>query len=359
MKKHQKHIDWDSLLWNENIEWSRDDFKFLRENSNCQINTIFRNSKFSRNTELVRTNLNQLAEYDIGEYSGIDIKWDEDMIKFAEDKINLNSLSSTIEVSTQYINKSKSKINFDRLSSNTRINWTEEFIETNKSLLNWRNLSTNYSLPWSRSLIEKFQAYWDWEFLSQNSKIDWTLDLLERYDQKLDWYKISHNPHVKFSIDYIKKNKSKINFNGLSRNTKIEWSNKFIEEHEKELLFGNYGLSWNTSLPWSISFINRYINKWSWSGISSNKGIKWDESTLNTFTDQLIWGKDIELNNIDEGHRRNGFNLSNNPSLPWTIELLNLYIEKWGSLYSNYGLFSKVIEDKMNEEEIIQIITNA
>lgn len=361
LKKNQNFIDWDWITWNEHLEWSLEEFEFLREKvkSKYPLKLILRNCKISSNQEIILKYFDHLNPKDLKEYGEIggSITWDENLLSILKGKIELNSISSILKVSTDFLEKEKGNINWKSLSSNEQIQWTDKFIEKNKKLFDWPSLSFRSNLPWSDELIDKFKDSWDWNVLSQNHAINWTKTLIEKHENRLNCNRLSYNSNVNFTIEFVEKNIDKIDFGGLSRNKKINWSKEFIDKYEDRFIFGNYGLSWNFVLPWNEELIERYKNKWSWSGISANRGITWNLGLLDSFYDNLIWGKDnLDGDSADEGHRRNGFCLSNNPSLPWSINLIKKYENRWDSLASNRGVWEKVLEPIMTEMRIQEII---
>jgi len=264
LKENQEYIDFDWIIWNESLDWSIEEFEFVRDKVKFPLKTILRNSKITLNDKILLKYFDELSPGSFDYHSGITIKWDENALSTFSEKIDIVRLSPMLEVSTDYLEKEKGKIDWESLSYNGYIQWTEEFIERNKGLLNWEELSHNSSLPWSEELIDKFEKYWNWDSLSQNQKINWTEELINKYDKKLNWDVLSYNSNANLSIQLVEKNIDKIDFSGLSRNNKIEWSKELISKYEDKLNFGNYGLSWNFNLPWDKDFINQYKDKWSW-----------------------------------------------------------------------------------------------
>lgn len=343
------------------MDWTIEHLELIEEKFKWQFrrNEILRNHKIASNQEIVFHYFDKFNQKLIHEARSI--VWNEDLINKLLHQIDLMKLSGNIHVSSKFINQNRERLNWDALSSNTKIDWDSQFIRQNKEIINWKNLSLNNGINWEEELIDEFQDFWDWRYLSQNSKINWTLDLIEKYQDKLDWRRLSYNPNAGFTIIYAETNRDRIDFHGLSRNKRIEWSDYFISKYEGDLNFGNYGLSWNISLPWNKALIEKYKNRWSWSGISSNRGVVWTEEIIDSFSKQLIWGRNdnIEEGSADFGHRRNGFCLSNNPKLPWSMELIDKYKDRLGSIATNPGIWNRVVKPILtNEERVRDIIKN-
>lgn len=61
----------------------------------------------------------------------------------------------------------------------------------------------------------------------------------------------------------------------------------------------------------------------------------------------------------DVGHRRNGFCLSNNPNLPWSLEFIQKHENRLNRLlYANRGIWEKVLKPILTEEKVKEIIKN-
>ena len=194
--------------------------------------------------------------------------------------------------------------------------------------------------------------------ISKNDNISWTEFLMNKYQKNINWQNLSYNPNAEISIEYLENNLDKLDMHGVSRNKKITWSDELISKYENELNFSNYGLSWNDTLPWNKELIDKYRNKWSWSGISSNYGIPWTEEMLDYFSDELIWGRNDNINqgSADASHRRNGFCLSNNSSLPWSLEFIDKYKDRFREHSSNKGIWEKVLKPILTDEKVLKII---
>ncbi|CAN0419029.1 unnamed protein product, partial [Discosporangium mesarthrocarpum] len=331
LKEISDHIEWDWVLNNRNMNWTVDKLQFVENHISIarklRRNELLLNPSIASNQEIVLYYFDRLNKSLLPENSYIN--WNEFLLDKLNDQIELRSLK---------------KLNWSNISMNPKIAWNSRFIEENKDLLDWDLLSLNQGLPWNEELIVNFEDRWNWNKLSQNHVINWSESIVIKYSNRLNWDKVSYSRNADFSIRFIEDNLSLINLKGLSRNHKIPWTIEFIERHEAELNFGNYGLSWNSSLPWDLQLMKRYKELWSWSGISSNRGIPWDTEIISTFSEELIWGSEKSLeNSADQSHSRNGFNLSHNPSLPWTIAFLETWADYWSTdIDTNTGIWEKI-----------------
>jgi hypothetical protein len=94
---------------------------------------------------------------------------------------------------------------WDRLSGNKSLSWSEELLERYKDKWDWESLIKNQSLPWSESFIERYKDKWTWESLSKNESLPWSEGLIGRYEGCWDWGSLHHNKGViKFFNNWTK-----------------------------------------------------------------------------------------------------------------------------------------------------------
>lgn len=159
------------------------------------------------------------------------------------------------------------------------------------------------------------------EIFKKNPKL--FVDLISHY------YPISYNGINKYS-DYLC-------FSFLSLNKSIKWTNELIYKYEKKFSW-KYGLSTNESLPWSIDFLNIFYSNYNRNdeyrlndcNFTILECLPWKEIYEVLINQKLEWRK--YPNNIKFTtllHRLSGVN---NPAFPWTLELIEKYLEKlnWG-----------------------------
>ena len=49
---------------------------------------------------------------------------------------------------------------------------------------NWDYLSKNEGLPWTEEFIEKYEKKWSWAFFPKNEALPWTEEFIEKYNKK-------------------------------------------------------------------------------------------------------------------------------------------------------------------------------
>jgi hypothetical protein len=198
------------------------------------------------------------------------------------------------------------------------------FIAKFSQQLKWNFLSFNREIYWTNELIYEFKNRLNWGEISDNPKIPWTISLLETYTDKLVWFYLSSNTSLPWSPDLIDKFKDKWNWENISANEKIPWTRSLLEKYNDKWDWDK--LSRNRTFPWSISLINQFKNKWNWKFLVRN---------------YEIWEFDFWVNDdIFASYVDYLFFMSGNDMLPWSIEVIESYIDSWDwkELSGNRGL---------------------
>jgi hypothetical protein len=171
----------------------------------------------------------------------------------------------------------------------------------------------------------------------------------------ISWY-YGLNHHL------IHKYKEKWNFPLMSRNEEIVWSLEFIEKYENKWEW-QFGLCYNKSIPWSPEIIEKYFDKWDWDSLARNKslvekgwfknnyGYKIEPETTNRKFQEIKMTSD-EIDKYVEKFSWDRSVLSSGDRLPWSVELLEKYIDTWdwNTLSDNQWLpWSEEFIDKFKE----------
>jgi hypothetical protein len=360
---------WSNLSWNKAIQWNPEIIERYKTKLTFSAVLKSRNLKWSDQVDhLLKNHIDELSKPTDDEFN----------LNFihVSDCLKAVSGSSSIPWSIEFVNSNNSIVDWKSLSANNGNIWSEHFLSEFENSLDWSELSSNTGLPWSSDLIEKYYSKWDWYCLSGNPKLPWSdsfIDkyadkfwfkddsqphwpkslstnggvnwneyLMNKYSEKVSWYHLSYR--VPFSLGAIEKYRSKIWFNMLSSNHSIHWTPEFIEKNTfpgyrsiesgklsaMELLSRSYqgmgnnldwkALSWNSSVPWDINFISKHVDQIDWQQFSKNKGKFWTEEIIEKFKNKLHFKRAQYA--LDP-------NLSDNESLPWSVEFLLKYESLW------------------------------
>jgi hypothetical protein len=198
------------------------------------------------------------------------------------------------------------------LCANPSVPWTRKLIEKyQKSFyrsygIHWKELSRNPNLPWQvENLLEIYKNKWNWDLLSVNNGVGFTEEQIEKYKDLLTWdsgsasnQNIASNTNLPWSVEFIKKYKHKWHWWSLSRNPGVNWTEEMISEFEENIIWKS--MANNVNLPWSFDFILKHkdVLFQSW-------------TSMNSDFDQYIWAKVFEPLITDEIAEQILYNLSN------------------------------------------------
>lgn len=331
------------------------------------------------------------------DWSGIsrntNIDWNNSMFLKYQDKLDfdiklsyyLKQFSSIETIKIFKKDFSKRFNDWSSLSASNKLCWSIELLGEFKDEWNWYHLSNNKSMPWSTNLIEEFEDKWDWDMLSgyknwgkakdwiyytSLNEISWTTEIIERFKNRWNWRTLSCNGDY-YSLQ-IPGNKERLS---VKLNTTFPWSLNLIEKYEHKWDWRL--LSSNPHLPWSEELIDKYLSKWDWEKLLQNPAISWSKKLIDKYYDIVEkpyewtrenweisgyrgtipskflssdWSSICYSNKIDwtesfmeEFQEILNFKnvLSARNDLPWTIDLLEKFEEKWdwNLLSENENLF--------------------
>jgi len=207
---------WEGLSSNENIPWSIQSIdKYINR---WDWERLCENEGLPWSDELVLRYAKRWPAPDLFGSKGIQynkaISWSLDLhknlAKERGEKILCREMHCTF--TTQDIYDFEDQLNFNSLSYNEDVVWTQKLIETFKDRWNWDGLSSNSSLPWSEELIAKYQDKWDPYQLCSNESIKWDIELVKQFEEIIDWNGICSNRNKQWSIDFIKRFEKEIDW---------------------------------------------------------------------------------------------------------------------------------------------------
>lgn len=315
----------------------------------------------------------------------------------AHPEFTKRQISLFYPLKTALIERFVDEWDWDDLSRNEGLPWSEEFIDKHGNRWGWSWLSLNNHLPWSESLIARFSAQWNWLLLSQSSLLPWSESLIDRYADKWDWKLLSYNEFLPWNEHLIARFADQWDYKTLVSNSKAEpFLNKpFIENYMDEEarrrlslkrlaqsityeeppikvdadpsyweyicrdeerswnqeLIERYADLWpwtvlssNRSLPWSEAFIERFADRWDWSNVTFAMSRPWTESLITRFADRWDW----QYLSSDYVH------------LPWNESFIERFADRWDwdVLGYNNALWTKVFLPRLNDDLVVRIMDN-
>lgn len=343
--RFKNYWDWNILIRNESISWT---IKSIEKYENYW--KLRPNPNYEEGHELT---IDELATQEYSDYMNTnainklqeDIEMPED--RFLNDGYKFLQQNKSLPWSIELIEKYKYKWNWDDLSMNVAIPWSVELIEKFINKWNWDNLSINNTLPWSDNFIERFLLQWNWSKLSGNESIPWSIEFIQKFETNIDWSELSGNNSIPWSVEFLEKYETKLDFNILHNNPAIPWTQELIEKFKGD--WNWYNMKLNDIVPWSEDLIYKYVNKFDFYLLSNNELIRWSPNLIEKYFDKWNWGDYYHVNSIDKVPKNKlryskifpiygvpdayeitvSYGLSANEALPWSIDLINKFSDKW------------------------------
>lgn len=261
-------------------------------------------------------------------------------------KLFIDLISKYYPLQEKTIRDYQDHLNWELLSGNENLNWTQEFIIEFEEKLKWNSLGIKYNksflwnersiltlankigwsivssfrIPFNEEFIEKHLDKWDWSDkhfeqhmsgLSCNENLLWSKVFIEKHKELINWDALCFNKKIVFDITFISNYKDYINWHYLSIDETIKFTEELISKFEHYWDWAN--LSSNKNIPWNIELIDKYIDKWDWASLSYNQNLPWSIELLEKYIDKWDW-----------------FLLIGNESLPWEEKIIEKYNERWG-----------------------------
>ena len=133
----------------------------------------------------------------------------------------------------ELINKHQDMAEWDKLSANKNINWTDNFIDKHAAKWEWyRTMCMNPSLPWSIAFIEKHLGkFGSKEEMSGNKGMPWSYEFINHFKDRWNWHWLTINKSInwdqKMFVDFEMWNKTIQHVNGDNL-----WTEEFIIKYK-------------------------------------------------------------------------------------------------------------------------------
>jgi hypothetical protein len=292
---------------------------------------IFQNAKDNFNPELINLIYEQPEFFQKIISFGFAFKIDEldkysNILDWTEVSKNLN-----IHWTSDSIRQFKEMINWQEFSKHIKFN--RELIDSHLGEIDWEDFSHNKTTDW-HLILPFYENKLNWKNLSGNSSFPWTKENILRYQSKIDWYSLCRNEAAEFDIDLLRQFHDKIDWNIIATNTGDWWTKEIIDEFKDRLRWRNllvYGVFWTADL---IEYFESYIKKdYGFSELSHNPEVAWTEELLDKYREELGWGW-----------------LAENPGLPWSMELIEKYKDEWNWSHLGTVIWDVEFADKHVDE---------
>lgn len=248
------------------------------------------------------------------------------------------SYNPKISWTEELIAKYENQLDFITLSYVESFPWSEKYIDKYIDRWDWEGLSYQPNLPWSEQFIAKYENHWDWDFIILNVKIPWTVPLLEKYFHRFDHMgstAFASNETFTNNIEIIEEFSDHLCWYTISRNPNLPWYEENLLERWKDRIEWQ-SVAFNEFLLKDRTFFEKNLHRWlvkpeySFDLLSNNTSLPWSIQFIDRFIDYWNWEK-----------------LSGNNGLPWNLELIDHYIDRW-----KWGYFElSEVDDECDEWE--------
>ena len=263
----------------------------------------------------------------------------ERIVKFLEEHISFffNHLCLEYPLSEYIIEKYKNQLDWELLSSNEHLKWSDGLIGKFENYWIWESLSGNENLPWSDNLIIKYSNKWNWKekenvwdcCLSENKSVKWSFNVLKEYQERIDWGMISGNTELLNKYpEILKEFPDRLNWDSISGNEFLNFNEDLIEIHSSywnwDILCGNRAINWTKDL------INKYQSNFNFETFKEKNcelwlNNNWDYNSEPKVTKDKYSAEELntELKN-PEWHK-----MSYEDRVPWSLDILEKYKDYW------------------------------
>ena len=113
-------------------------------------------------------------------------KFDRSLLDIMLEEEAWKNISRTGALSESQLEKYRSKLDWEAVTTNRNIHWTPSMLERFRRQIDWQQLSSyaeaELLVP---EVVERFKDCWNWEALSGNSELP--LETVERYADRINW----------------------------------------------------------------------------------------------------------------------------------------------------------------------------
>jgi hypothetical protein len=202
-------------------------------------------------------------------------------------------------------------------------------------------LSESPAVKWTENLIEKFYHYWDWNQLSLNAYLPFSNDFIETFLDSWNWSLLSGNNRIYWSKELLMNFKDRICPQTISSNSNVDWENATFILNSVDFDWERYSMnrSFNTNFL-KIRLTPFTTNERKWEKIvwkDQNKKCILEGRVRNNKSVQILhpsytaagYAEYSKSETAPFSIRLNiGQSLSANPNIIWTDEFISLHLIK-------------------------------
>jgi uncharacterized protein (TIGR02996 family) len=215
-------------------------------------------------------------------------------------------------------------LDWEALSRNTRVAWTEELLDRHADRWDWDALMWNRALPWSETFVKRYidAGRFRW------SRLRWQEALVR--DEALVKLCFPHwaaLPRAEWTAGSTNEDGAgpfgPVVFNDWGAGA-AAWAHRTVEELP--------GFRWDyfsclEGFPWTIEFIAKHAEQLDWRRLSWNQGLPWTPDFMHRFSSRIDWGRAVYR-------------------IPWTAALLAEFGDQieWARLPDDFPWTAELLE---------------
>ncbi|MDT8432954.1 MAG: hypothetical protein RQ746_15650 [Bacteroidales bacterium] len=305
LKRWRSWFDWSLLAQNTNLPWSLEFFQeFDKELTMPEIGW-----SGSELEELAMSGA-QPGQYHLGIYNNESIPWSIELIDFIKDK------------ATWFM-----------LSYHWPLEESEEMLDRYADYHDFFFISRNWGLTWSPALLMRHADRWDYGYLTPritwDAKVDReVLETLGRLDPEGFPSAMKTSPAHRLRDPLIIENSLKKH----ERKCEIRQAEKLEGDDLLYALenFSTHDLASMDNLPWTVDLVDYLSDREDWHDLFSRRNLPVNEALIDKHIDRIPFDDSIKEYSCSLG-------LSNNETMPWSVEFLDKYRDRWNWLQLSFN----------------------
>lgn len=234
----------------------------MRRNGKSELQISYQNNEVSWKSEDLLENIDNLDFWFTTPSSKI--HWSKELLLAIKEKRThqFYIFCQKIYLTTDEISQFNEILDWQGIAGNTRIDWSIQLFESYQSQLMpySSEFSANQAFPWTIDFINDHSEWLDFQKLSGNRSVPFTESLIYNHIDRWKWRYTRANPHwslseneaIKWTYDSMEKFKDKLEWTQVAENYSADWTltlmERFMPESESERYTYITNLSYNTTV---------------------------------------------------------------------------------------------------------------
>ena len=222
IENNKADLDWKALSFNNSLTWSMEFIKEYEDKWDWHALSYI----------IADTQYFNRAEFDL-------------LLKRYKYKLDWKVICQGTNLNNNHLTGYAEFIHWDTLSSNNRFTWSENFVNAHIDKINWKIFTeclATFETPsvaqcaFRKKVLDLYDNKLDFEVLSENDNIDFTQEIIEKYKKRWDWSKLINNPAIVWDESLLKQYDKYIS-TIAAEDLKVSYMWACLVEHAAELEF--------------------------------------------------------------------------------------------------------------------------